>query len=147
MVMELLVVRIGLKLPILMQLSIVQIYDTDAGYEMPFEIGWDPTEKYVYIADQGNGVILVENATPNTWYHIKAALNTTDGEVKVQVNNTGEITEFFSTPGLIPQELDFLIQSISNVGIDNIIVSATSTDPFLAVSDVNSAKSKIFIVS
>ena len=125
--------------------GVVQIYDTTAGFEMPMEIGWNPSEGYMYVADTDGGVIIDENPTPNTWYHIKASYDTTTGEVKVQLNNTGEVFEYFGQPGLEPLEMDVLLSSISSVGFDNIKVSATDSDPFLAVTDVSNAKAKVSV--
>ncbi len=113
----------------------MQIYDVDAGYAMPMMIGWDPGEGYISLQDEVDGVIVTENVTANTWYHIKASYEPATGEVKVKVDNN-DIVVFEGTPDLVPQEFDVLFAGISTVGFDNIIVSATNVDPFLAVSDV-----------
>jgi len=115
--------------------GVAQIYDVDAGYELPFEIGWSQDDGYLYVADAVDGEILVDAVTTNTWYHIKAAYDTTTGEIRVKVDNNA-IVSYFGSPGLAPQELDILLSGISTSGFDNIKSSATSTDPFLAVSDV-----------
>ncbi|MCD9856595.1 T9SS type A sorting domain-containing protein [Epilithonimonas sp. JDS] len=115
--------------------GVVQIYDVDAGFESPFEIGWSQDDGYLYVADQVDGEILVDAVTTNTWYHIKAAYDTTTGEIKVKVGNN-EIVSYFGTPGLAPQELDVLLAGITTAGFDNITTTATNVDPFLAVSDV-----------
>ncbi len=113
----------------------VQIYDVDAGFESPMVIGWDQEEGYLFVQDGVSGVILVETATANTWYHIKASYDPATGEVKVKVDNN-DVIIFEGTPDLVPQEFDVLLQGISTAGFDNIVVSATNTDPFMAVSDV-----------
>ncbi|MPS74858.1 MAG: T9SS type A sorting domain-containing protein [Chryseobacterium sp.] len=120
--------------------GVVQIYDVDAGYEQPFEVGWSQDDGYLYIADQLDGEILVDQVTTNTWYHIKAAYDKTTGEVSAQVNG-GDVISYFGTPDLNPQEFDVLLGGVSTVGFDNITVSATNTDPFLAVSDVTKKSS------
>lgn len=115
--------------------GVAQIYDVDAGYELPFEIGWSQDDGYMYVADAVDGAILVDAVTTNTWYHIKAAYDTTTGEIRVKVNNN-DIVTYDGSPGLAPQEMDVLLSGISSSGFDNIKTSATNTDPFLAVSDV-----------
>jgi len=120
--------------------GVVQIYDVDAGYEQPFEIGWSQDDGYLYIADQLDGEILVDQVTTNTWYHIKAAYDKTTGEVSAQVNG-GEVVSYFGVPDLNPQELDVLLSGISTSGFDNIVASATNADPFMAVSDATKKSS------
>ncbi|SDF79404.1 Por secretion system C-terminal sorting domain-containing protein [Epilithonimonas hungarica] len=120
--------------------GVVQIYDVDAGFEQPFEIGWSQDDGYLYIADQLDGEILVDQVTTNTWYHIKAAYDKTTGEVSAQVNG-GDVISYFGTPDLNPQEFDVLLSGISTSGFDNIVASATNTSPFLAVSDVTKKSS------
>ena len=115
--------------------GVVQIYDVDAGYELPFEIGWSQDDGYIYIADQLGGEKLLEQAATNTWYHVKASYDSTTGEIKAQVDN-GEVVTYDGSPFLAPQEFDVLLGGISSVGFDNIKASATNVDPFLAVSDV-----------
>ncbi|MGA9211695.1 T9SS type A sorting domain-containing protein [Kaistella sp.] len=125
--------------------GIVQMYDVDAGYEMPFELGWDPTAGYMYVANENDGVIIDENPTANTWYHIKASYDMFTGQVKVQLNNTGEVFEFDSIPGLQPTEFDVLLYSVTTAGFDNIKVSAVNGDPFLAVTDISNVKTKVSV--
>lgn len=115
--------------------GVAQIYDVDAGYELPFEIGLNQNDGYLYVADAVDGEILVDATTVNTWYHIKAAYDTTTGEIRVKVGNN-DIVSYFGSAGLAPQELDVLLSGITSTGFDNIKTSATNTDPFLAVSDV-----------
>lgn len=124
--------------------GVAQIYDVDAGYAEPMEIGWDPEGGYIYLADEsGDGILLDENPTTNTWYHIKASYDTTTGGIKAQINN-GEVQEFAGIPGYEPTEFDALLYSVTTSGFDNITVTATNTDPFMAVSDVTK-KSKISV--
>ncbi|WP_312769638.1 T9SS type A sorting domain-containing protein [Epilithonimonas sp.] len=118
----------------------IQIYDVDAGYAMPMMIGWDPGEGYISLQDEIAGIIIADNVTANTWYHIKASYDMTTGEVKIKVDN-GDVITYEGTPDLVPQELDVLLAGITTAGFDNITVSATNTDPFLAVSDVTKKSS------
>ncbi len=123
--------------------GVTQIYDADADFALVMEIGWDPEDGIIYIADEFGFEILDEAATANTWYHIKAAYDQETGETKIQLNNN-EPFVFYGTPFLEPTEYDVLLAGISTCGFDNITVSATNVDPFLATTNV-SAKSKLNI--
>lgn len=119
--------------------GVVQIYNTDDGYLNIMEIGY--TDGYLYLADAYDGIYLDENASVNTWYHIKAAFDSTTGEIRVKLNNNDVLTYEGYNPGYLPNEFDVLMVGDTTAGFDNIVVSATNADPFLAVSDVTKKSS------
>ena len=122
--------------------SIVQVYDVEADFEILFQVAWDG--EYLFLEDADGGVDLDDNATPNTWYHIKITYDPVSGEIKTQLNNTGEIFEYTGLPGLEPTEFDVLLIGETTVAVDNIIVAATDANS-LAVSDLNTVKSKVSV--
>lgn len=67
---------------------------------------------------------LVSNPEPNTWYHIVITYNSTNGEIKARVNDN-PVVEGYGTAGLTPNVFDFTSIIESNIGIDNVSVSAT----------------------
>ncbi|WP_304344623.1 T9SS type A sorting domain-containing protein [Chryseobacterium koreense] len=121
----------------------VQIYDINSGEILVMEIGRDPDAGYIYVADEMGGEILVANASPNTWYHIKAAYDYNEGTITVKVNNN-EPVEYSGSLGWNPEEFDVLLDGVTTCGFDNIVVSATNTNPFMAVSNV-AAKAKVSV--
>lgn len=123
----------------------LQIYDVDNDYAMAIEFAWNSYEKYLYIKDKTRaGIIIQQNATDNTWYHIKLSYDTVTGKIKVQVNSAA-ISTFDAVAGYQPTELDVLVYAVTNGAYDNIKVSATNIDPFLAVSDVSNTKAKVSV--
>lgn len=113
----------------------VQIYNTDDGYATLMEIGY--SDGALYLADSFDGIYLDENASPNTWYHIKVAFDSSTGEIKARVNNGEVLTYDGYSAGYYPNEFDVLMVGATTAGFDNISVTATATDPFLAVSNVS----------
>lgn len=114
--------------------GIVQIYDIPAGEELIFETGWVPDQNYIYVANADDGGILVEDPTPNTWYHIKASYDYNTGEIKAQATGS-EVFEFYGAAGFDPTEFDVLLSGATTSGFDNIVTGAYAESP-LAVSDV-----------
>lgn len=80
---------------------------------------------------------LVTNPDPNSWYHITLTYNATNGEIKAQVNDE-PVIEGSGVAGLEPNVFDFTSIIESNIGLDNVSVTATN-ESILAVPEINEA--------
>lgn len=106
-------------------LGIVVLGTSD--FDIIAEIGWDIETEILYLSGAEMFGTLLENPTPNTWYHITTTFNTNTGEIKARVNNE-PIVSGFADVELLPEIFDYSSIMGSTIAIDNVVVSAKSTD-------------------
>ena len=110
-----------------------QIVIATDNFEEIFSIIMPSENNSIVLFAENMDEALVENRSPNTWYHFTITYNSVTGEIMAQTNNQHVITGFGST-GLEPNVFDFTSIIESNLGIDNISVAATN-ESILSASD------------
>lgn len=112
-------------------------------YQIAIEIGWDQEMNTLNVVGNEMVITLVDNPTANTWYFIEALYNTQTGEVKARVNGQEALTGM-TTANITPHYFDYAAIFETQLGIDNVVVSATNTFD-LGVKDLSNSISNTVI--
>lgn len=123
-----------------MQIVVVGTED----FDIIMELGWNMQANNLYISGDNIDEILLDNPTPDTWYHFTATYNTETGEIKAKVNN-GAVISGTTSSGKAPAIFDFSSFMSSEMGINNILVKATNQDVLATQNHlISTAQTKVF---
>lgn len=110
-----------------------------ADCEIIMEIGWDKENNRIYIGCSDMDSSLLDDPEPDTWYHIMATYDTTTGQVKARLEDQ-EVVTGEANQGMFPKYFDYTSIMETEIGIDNIVVSAVDED----VLRINTIQNSMF---
>lgn len=96
-------------------------------FDIIIELGWDPFDESIYMYGGELEEVLLDGVEEDTWHHITVTYEVDTGMISGRVDANSVYT-IVGNPNKIPAVFDFTSIGESEIGMDNVLVSAQDMD-------------------